>query len=99
MTVRGVKMGSVMDPPHPETPRDSPGPRPPDPRAAEAVQTARLLLRADIGLIDGTRALYEHLTSLGEFAQGEFSGEFASIALFSFESEPYPSASQRARWS
>jgi hypothetical protein len=70
-----------------------------DQRAVGAVRIARLLVNGDIGLIDGTRALYEYLTALGEFAGGEFSGEFASIALFEFESEPYPSESQRSSWS
>ena len=66
---------------------------------SDAVRIAQLLLSGNVGLIDGARALREKLTALGEYENGEFSGEFAALTHFEFESDPYPSESQRAAWS
>jgi hypothetical protein len=69
------------------------------PVRAEAVEVARRVATAHMGLIDGARALRDLLARLGEFEAGEFAGEFSGLSYFCFETDPYPSESQRASWS
>jgi hypothetical protein len=57
------------------------------------------MITARLGLIDGARSLHDVLSKLGEFERGEFTGDFAPISFFSFESDPYPSETQRDSWS
>jgi hypothetical protein len=64
--------------------------------ARSAATVAKRVLDADIGLVDGSRMLLEHLRALGEFDAGDFSGPFAALTFFVFETDLYPSESERA---
>jgi hypothetical protein len=76
----------------------------PDPESANrdlrarAAKTAQHVIDAAIGPVDGARQLREDLSRLGDFDKGEFSGDFSAITFFCFETDPYPSESQRSSW-
>src|SRR4051812_31406929 len=52
---------------------------------AEASVLALALTRGEVGMIDGVRQLQDILVRMGEFPAGEFSGDFAALSYFAFE--------------